>query len=203
MQAGLPPLVLIFDIARIGPANHHCGEHVGAAPQVRRQIELGGQPRILRQPDELAVQVYQQHAVRRADVQHRTTSTPRARQTEAGAVQPGWIALGVVGGSHRKRHHDVRVVRLVPTLTHPRARHTNVDPSRIVVVRLPRNRPAPHAESRPAGNATFRRATSATVIRRLHAPPRRSDMRSSGTRIGNRFSAKHSGISHTGVLPTT
>ena len=91
METRLPPLVLVFDEARVGPADDHRGQHVRAAPQMRRQIELGGQPRVFRQPDEHAVHVHEQHAVGRADVQHDAPVAPAATARERSAVESGRI----------------------------------------------------------------------------------------------------------------
>ena len=177
MQAGLPPLILVFDVRRVRPTDHHGREHVGAAPHMRRQVELGGQPRIFRQTDELAVHVHEQHAVGRADVQHGTAVAPRGRQIERLAVQAGRIVR-----RRRRRLAAETASRRSCSADSPSPGAPTFPAHGCRTMTSRRDRPpqspaAPHRANRRGGNATSRRATCATATLRPRARLRQTDTR--------------------------
>ena len=120
----MPPLVLVLDEARVGPADDDGDQLVrpAAADEVG-DVELGGRPRVLRQAHRAAVQEHVEHPLDAAEVQPDPAAAPVARKREAAAVDPGRVLLGHVRRPVRERHLDVRVLRDVVALHRPEARY--------------------------------------------------------------------------------
>ena len=127
---GVPPLVLVLDEARVGPAHDRNGELVRRPmPHELRDVELGRRASVLADADGLAVQHDVQHALDAAEPEHDPLAAPCARDRERAPVEPCRVRLGHVRRPFCERHHDVRVVRRVEALHRPQARHLDALPA--------------------------------------------------------------------------
>ena len=116
VDARHPPLVLILDIAGVGPADHFADQRVASGiADRRRQIELRGKTRILPHADELAVQIDFQITLRSSDVNHNPTILPGIRKTEGRPVDARRILLRNHRGIVLKRHLGIGVNGFVET----------------------------------------------------------------------------------------
>ena len=126
----MPPLVLVLDEARVGPA-HDCGEDLIRTPRIDEvgDVELGRRSRVLGEPDWPSVDEHMEHSFHASEMQHDSPPAPSARQGERAAVEPRRIVLGHVRGRRVERHHDVRVVRRLVAEHRPEARHLDCPPT--------------------------------------------------------------------------
>ena len=133
MKACMPPVVLILDPGRIGIPDHHDGQQIRAADEVRGEVELRRQARVFAHPDERAVAPNDRNTLGAAEVHDHVTVAPGSRHRERRAVQAGRILRGRKGRiGVGPRHHDVRVVRQIAgVLTGPAARHIDRAPALI------------------------------------------------------------------------
>ena len=129
-NARMPPLVLVLDEARVGPADD-CRQDLIRPRGVDEvgDVELGRGSRVLGEPHRPSVDDHVEHPFDAAEMQHDTTPAPSARQGERAAVEPRRIVLGHVRGRRVERHHDVRVVRRLVAEHRPEARHLDRPPT--------------------------------------------------------------------------
>ena len=114
VDARHPPLVLILDIAGVGPADHLADQSVHSLEiHCAGQVEFRRQPGVLAHADQPAVQIEFQIALGAADVNHHPAALPLLRRPERRAVNAGRILLR----HHRRivleRHLHIGVNRLV------------------------------------------------------------------------------------------
>ncbi len=76
MNASLPPLVLILDIAGIAPAHDHQRDGIGATDQIIRHIKLARQSAVLGESDFLAVDVQIKAVFDAAQINHHSLTLP-------------------------------------------------------------------------------------------------------------------------------
>ena len=74
----MPPLVLVLDVGRVGPFHDAQAEGVRARPEAVGQVELGGEVRVLADPDLLAVELDDEDALGGADVEDDAPAGPAA-----------------------------------------------------------------------------------------------------------------------------
>ena len=82
---------------------------VGAGPQERRHVELGGEVRVLADPDVVTVELDEQHALGGAHVEHDAAPGPRRRDLERPLVDAGRVLVRRCRRAMGERHLDVRV----------------------------------------------------------------------------------------------
>jgi hypothetical protein len=128
-DAAVPPLILVLDVGGVRPLHDGQPQDVGPAPEEIGHVELGGEVRVLAQPDVPVVEPHEQDALRRADVQDDATLEPRRGHMDRALVDAGRLDLGERRRQTRERHLDVGVVRPVPGVLHrPAARDGDVAP---------------------------------------------------------------------------
>ena len=132
------PVVLVLDPGGVAPADDHGRELVLAPDEMRRQIELRGQPRVLAHSDEVTVAPDEQHALGPADRQHDLPATPRPRHPKGRPVEAGRIVVGNVWRFDATPGHlDVGVDRQIGlVLARPDARHGDLVPRAVALARL-------------------------------------------------------------------
>ena len=113
-DAAVPPLVLVLDERGVRPLHDRQPQVVRAGPQERRHVELGREVRVLADPDVLAVELDEQHALGGAHVEHDTAPGPRRRDLERPLVDAGRVLVRRCRRAMGERHLDVRVDRVVP-----------------------------------------------------------------------------------------
>ena len=111
MESGVEPVVLVLDPRGVGPAHHHDGQDVGTVLEVRGQVELRGEPRVLAHADEGAVHPDQGHALGPTELQHDPSPPPGRRDGELGPVEAGRVVDRHLADLAGERHLDVRVAR--------------------------------------------------------------------------------------------
>ena len=127
----VPPLVLILDVGRVRPLDDPQRERVGSRLEAVREVELGGQVRVLPDADLLAVEAHDEHALGGADMENDPSSGPLLGHRELALVDPRRVRVREGRWPARERHLDVRVVRMIPGAGHrPEARHVRLDPVR-------------------------------------------------------------------------
>ena len=124
----VPPLVLVLDVGRVGPLHDPERERVRPGPQTVGHVELGGEVRVLADPDVAPLSV----TIRTLSAAP-TWSTIRRPAQPAGARRSARRrrsgSLGDLGRLARERHLDVGVVRQVAGVLHrPAARDLDVAP---------------------------------------------------------------------------
>ena len=145
-DSGMPPLILILDEARVGPADDDRDELVRAVvAHQRADVELGRRARVLRDPDRLSVQQDVQRSLDASEVQHDPAPAPATRHRELAPVDPRRILVRHARGPRVERHHDVRVVRRAEALHRPEA--GNLD--RLEAAGGRERAPAPRPGARP------------------------------------------------------
>ena len=94
-DARVPPLILVLDEARVGPAHHDSDELVrpAAADEVG-DVELGRGTRVLRDAHGAAVEEHVQHTLDTAEMQAHAAAAPVAGKREGAAVDPGRVLVG-------------------------------------------------------------------------------------------------------------
>ena len=100
-----------------------------------RQIELGGQVRILSDADLDAVEADDQDALGRPDMEDDPPAGPSLGHVDVALVDAGRVQRRRVGRVARERHLDVGVVRAIPRAGHrPDARDVRLGPVRTGLV---------------------------------------------------------------------
>ena len=155
-DARVPPLVLILDEAGVGPAHDDGYELVSpAAADEVGDVELRRRPRVLCDPDRVAVDHDVQHPFGTSEAQNDPPPGPAARDRERAPVDAGRILLGHERRRLLERHHHVRVPGDVVAEHRPEARNMNrVPPTRLAecsgrVVGAPNEPELPVAVERP------------------------------------------------------
>jgi hypothetical protein len=115
-DAAVPPLVLVLDVARVGPLDHDEPDDVAlAGADVSGDVELAGEVGVLADADVDPVDGGEEHALRGADVEDDAASRPAGWDLHVPLVDAGRVAVGRREGRPAgERHLDVRVVREVP-----------------------------------------------------------------------------------------
>ena len=160
VQAGHPPLVLVFDVALGAVAHHDDGEMIDAGPQMWGEVVLAGQAAVGAVPDEHVVEVDRVHALGTAQVQHHAVAVPALAEGERAPVHASGVAVGQGGRRPGEGHLHVGVVRQVAHVLQspvPGHRHLPTGPRRGATDRLGRYRigvieqfEPPRAVERPA-----------------------------------------------------
>ena len=132
-EAGVPPLILVLDEARVRPADDDGVQLVRpVVVDELRDVELGRRLRVLGEADRLAVDEHVEHALERAEVQHRPAgASSRAARVKRAAVDAGLVlARARSAADSANGICDVRVLRLAEALHRPEARHLDACSSR-------------------------------------------------------------------------
>lgn len=135
MEAGKPPLILIFDKGSVGPFDDDGDELVfGIRFYKGADVEFGGQTGILGETDGGAVEIDGEHAGCSAEMENSATPSPVGWDSEGAAINAG----GIVGGNVRRQigpgHLHVGVMRLAMPLHFPIAGHLDVVPVGCILV---------------------------------------------------------------------
>ncbi len=126
----MPPLILVLDEARVGPADDDGVQLVRpVVVDELRDVELGRRLRVLGQSDRLPVDEHVENALERAEVQHDGPALPPARHPEATPVDAGLVLVGHVRRQIGERHLHVGVLRRAEALHRPEARHVDLAPA--------------------------------------------------------------------------
>ena len=108
VDAGHPPLVLVFDVARVAPTDDLHGERV-LSPATGGDVELARQPRVLRHAGETPVDVELVVALNASEMDDGSAAVPPLRERERGAVDARRVRFGHVRWGVFERHLHVRV----------------------------------------------------------------------------------------------
>ena len=134
-NAAQPPLVLVFDVRRVGPADTDQRDVVAAALGEGGDVERAGQPAVFAHAHERSVDPDAEHAFGGAHLQHLPAAVPGSGDGEAAAVNAGGV---VSGGLGRKRgrgvgpgHLHVGVDGAAVTVLGPVAGHGQVVPGAV------------------------------------------------------------------------
>ena len=114
-----PPHVLIFEVAAVAPAQHHCLQCVVAWCNALCQIKLGRQSAVLRVADKFAVAPQIKSAVYAVEAHPHLFVEPVIGQLEVARVAAGRVVVGHPWRFARKRVFNIGVDRIVVTLQLP------------------------------------------------------------------------------------
>ncbi len=161
-DAAVPPLVLVLDVAGVGPLDDGQRDRV---------------VRVLADPHLAPVDAGDEDALGRADVEDDPATRPAGRHLDLPLVLPGGVRVRDVRRQTREGHHDIRVVgQVAPALHRPAARDVDLAPgARRLCIGSREQLEAPPAVQVHAigvGHAVHRHATDAGELGRL--PGRRA-----------------------------